>query len=185
MNKDTYKLLKEKTEKVILPFDPFLKKLKQTNDWTESFKICIERLGEILRSFGNLNIQEGVQDDFKNDVEMKIYETANGFHSLMRQYASILHRHYSPLSTAARKNLDQEMESYWNKIKSDLEIAQKNATAIKGRANMLNLWDDEAFSFSRKFVERVLETSVNDIKDRMNRAESPLGDDVVEYEEGE
>jgi hypothetical protein len=183
MNEEKIKLIENKLKKMILPFDPVVRRINSANDWVESLKICIEEIITGLNSFSKPNIEESTKDDFLIDTGDKIYEISNLFQRIFKQYLLIIKKRRTPLSLPAQSLMHKEMVNHWRKLAVALESAKEAAKQIEGRAIMLNLWSDESFVNYRKFIERLKNSNVGEVQDRMKNAEFPLGDDLVSYED--
>jgi len=178
-----YKLIESKVRKMVLPNNPLDLSLKKSSDWVSSVKICLQYLISSLDRFANQPIMESLSDDFIEGTDIAIYHLSNDFMMFMRRYANILDRYYKPTSSVAKTKIQNELEEYWKKLNDSLANAQKTARSIKGKAVMLNIWDSEDFASQRKFLERLENASLQSIKNSMENAQFPLGDDVVQFED--
>ena len=175
------KILYEKAMKMKLPNSPLERKLKQSNDYIESMKIILEFMGDTLEKFSKPILAEGIKDDFSEECSNRIYSLSLEFQSAFVKFSQILKKNITPLSIEGRAAVNREMALYWEKLSKQLEKAKSHAKQLQGRATML--WDSDDFKSNRKFIERLMNTNINDIKTRMMNAEFPLGDDIVSYEE--
>lgn len=178
------KLIESKARRMIHPSDPFIQKIRRSNDWVESLGVCFEEILYALKNFASSSLNESLADDFVRRVDDEVFELSIYFQKVMLQYKRILERNYRPATPETKAKVFQEVVlKFFQDLKNYLYVAKERARQIEGQARMLNVFDSEDFLHSRRFLERLLASEVEDLRGRMDRAEFPLGDDLVEYDD--